>query len=245
MSFRPPDDFARDLEALEDVERATMRFVCQGVSAILLDAVQQFSLVPIDSDTGDRANYLGEDLTRLALDQIGAPRVPGGRIFGAVDFKLAAYQFLPDFAVRQALFVDSKAEKDALNNARVQVTQTSLEIRQIRGTPPRPIEVQGLIPRVWQAEVGDFLTCTILVKYHYRAADTNLELRQVTVAALPSGFLQERYNPTPEDGIWNAGANAPSRGEKFRTRLNFAKLEEKVSWRVQRMMPGDDWDFKP
>jgi hypothetical protein len=220
-----------------------MRFVCQGVSAIVSDAVEQFSLVPVDSDTGDRANYLGEDLTRLALDQIGAPRVPGGRLFGAVDFKLAAYQFLPEFAVRQALFVDSKAEKNALNVARVQVTQTSLEIRQIRAGAP--IAVPGLIPRVWHSDVGDFLTCTILVKYHYRiSGHDTLELRRITVAALPNGFLQSTYNPSTDDGIWNAGANAPSLGEKFRTRLNFAKLEQKAQWRVQRMTPSlTDWEF--
>jgi hypothetical protein len=241
LSFRPPSEFAHDSDALEDVERATMRFVCQGVAAIVDIAVDQFALVPLDSDTGDRANYLGEDLTRLALDQIGAPRVPGGRVFGAVDFKLAAYQFLPNFALRQALFVDSKAEKNALNNARVQVTQTSLEIRQVRaGTA---IAVQGLIPQVWHSDVGDFLTCTILVKYHYRTAAASLALRQITVAALPNGFLQASYNPTPNDGIWNAGANAPSLGEKFRTRLNFSKLEQKAPWRVQRILPGAEWEF--
>ncbi|HEY1563947.1 MAG TPA: SfiI family type II restriction endonuclease [Gaiellaceae bacterium] len=242
MSFRPPDQFAGDPNALEDVERATMRFVCQGVSQILEVATGQFAEIPLGSNVKDNANYLGEDLTRLALDRIGAPRVPDGRLFGAVDFKLAAYQFLPEFAVRQALLVDSKAEKNALNNARVQVTQTSLEIRQVRGA--QPIAIQGLIPPVWAASGVDYLTTTILVKYHYREAGGSLGLRRVTIAALPSGFLQAVYNPSAAEGIWNVGPDAPTLGEKFRTRLNFTLLEQKASWRVQRMTPGEDWQFR-
>src|SRR6266852_3872105 len=62
-------------------------------------------------------------------------RYPGfplaARIFGVMDFKWAGYLFFPDFAIRQALLVDSRAEKTR-NVARLQISQTSLPIRQIR-----------------------------------------------------------------------------------------------------------------
>jgi hypothetical protein len=241
MSLRAPQEFAADLDALEEVEQATLRFICQGVYDLLPLAAQQFGRIQVGGDTGDKANYVGEDLTRMALDRIGAPRVPDGRLFGAVDYKLAAYQFLPDFAVRQALFVDSKAEKNALNVMRIQVTQTSLEIRQERAG--QVMAVAGRISPVWMADEGDYLTTTAFVKYHYGVEGVALSLREVTVVGLPSGFLQDRYNPTAADGIWNAGPDAPTLGEKFRTRVNFTKLRNKARWRVQKMRPAQGWEF--
>lgn len=241
MSFRPPQSFAKDLDALEDVERATLRFVSQGVCDILGVAVDQFARIVVGDTVGDKANYLGEDLTRLALSRIGAPQVPDGRLFGATDYKLSSYQFLPGFAVRQALFVDSKAEAGALNNARIQVTQTSLEIRQPRGGSD--IAVPGTMPKVWESESGDFLTTTIFVKYHYGAKEQSLSLRQISVIALPNGFLQDRYNPTSDDRIWNVGPDSPQRQEKFRTRVNFTLLQKRAAWRVQRLIPGANWEF--
>lgn len=241
MSFRSPQSFQDDLDGLEAVERATLRFVAQGLAEVVDIAAAQFARLEL-ADVRDRANYLGEDLTRIALDRIGAPRVPDGRLFGATDYKLASYQFLPDLAVRQALFVDSKAEKNALNNARVQVTQTSLEVRQVKRAGDA-IVVQGTVPKVWDSEEGSFLTTTVFVKYHYRQEAGHLGLRRISVVGLPNGFLQDRYNPSPEDRIWNIGPNAPARGEKFRTRVNFTLLRAKAPWRVQRLTPGEPWQF--
>lgn len=244
MSFRSPQSPEHDLDALEAVERATLRFVAQGIHDRLDIAGLEFGRLSVSADekAGDKANYLGEDLTRMALDRIGFPRVPDGRLFGTIDYKLAAYQFLPDFAVRQALFVDSKAEKNALNNARVQVTQTSLVVRQVRKA--QPINVPGRLPRVWTNDQGDFLTTTNFVKYHYADEGGGLRLRRISIVALPNGFLQDKYNSDTEDRIWNVGPDAPTRGEKFRTRVNFALLEQKARWRVQRLEPGSDWTFR-
>ena len=58
-------------------------------------------------------------------------------------------------------------------------------------------------------------------------------LTEVTLAAMPNGKLQERYNPTIDDGVWLAGRNAPTLGEDFRVRISFDRLKEKASWRVQ------------
>src|SRR5207245_10250920 len=115
-------------------EKASARFVSQAVSNVLKLAAEQFSNTEASDDDAltDKTNYLCEDLTRMALDSVGFPRVPDARLFGAVDYTLAAYQLLPDLALQQALYIDSKAEKDSLNNARIQIRQTSLHVRQIR-----------------------------------------------------------------------------------------------------------------
>jgi len=63
----------------------------------------------------------------------------------------------------------------------------------------------------------------------------NIADRRIIVAALPNGILQDHYNPTPKDGIWIVGPDAPTLGEEFRTRLSFAKLKVKKSWRVQEI----------
>lgn len=247
MTLKDPQEFLHELDALEAVEKASMRMVSFAMHNILELAGVEFAAVvsagPQSSNVpqaaiSDKANYLCEDLTRMALDQIGASRVPDGRLFGAIDYKAACLHFSSEFAVEQALFVDSKAEKDAANNCRIQTTQTSLEIRQMHNAGP--VTVQGLVDKVWTVGFHRYLTTTMFVKYHYSAS---YGLKQVTIAALPHGFLQDRYNPTHTDDLWNVGPNSPIRQEAFRTRLNFTKLEMKASWRVQRLIPGVPWSF--
>lgn len=60
-------------------------------------------------------------------------------------------------------------------------------------------------------------------------------LQEATLAAIPNGLLQEKYNPNANDTIWLAGRNAPSRGEDFRVRLSFSRLRDKCNWRVQKI----------
>lgn len=62
---------------------------------------------------------------------------------------------------------------------------------------------------------------TSQTSYVYGAIeDVNL-LRKIIVACIPNGFLQNAYNPSAQNTIWVSGPNAPTRGEVFRTRLNF------------------------
>ena len=251
MNLKDPQEFETDLDGLEQVEQASTRMVAYAMQNILPLAVEEFAAImrspkgaapaPRGATISDTANYLGEDLTRMALDQIGVSRVPDGRLFGAIDYKIAAVSFLPGFAVEHALFVDSKAEKNALNNCRVQITQTSLEVRQNRAG--EVLAMQGLVAPVWVTGQHHYLTSTLFVKYHYTDTAVTPGLKRITIACLPHAFLQERYNPTADDGIWNAGPDAPSLGEKFRTRLNFTSLANKASWRVQRILPGVNWTF--
>lgn len=90
-----------------------------------------------------------------------------------------------------------------------------------------------------------FITTTIFVKYNYSEEGDRKTLENVTMAALPNGFLQAIYNPTAKDTIWLAGRNAPSRGEEFRVRLSFQRLKLKTNWRVQTIHLAPDvfnWD---
>ena len=69
--------------------------------------------------------------------------------------------------------------------------------------------------------------------YVYRKLNAHHELRKIVAACIPNGRLQDRYNPTPEDTIWQVGPDAPSLDEDFRARLNFDRLRSKANWRVR------------
>jgi hypothetical protein len=146
---------------------------------------------------------------------------------------------LPEFAVRQALFVDSKAEK-AASTATLQMSQLSLRVLQDRGGAP--VDVPGKIGCIEQYEGKTYLSTVLLAHYHYESRERGsgrdvppYHLRSLTLAAIPNGRLQERYNPDATDTIWLAGRDAPTRGESFRVRLSFSALKLKASWRVQRI----------
>ncbi|MFN2502553.1 MAG: BglI family type II restriction endonuclease [Pyrinomonadaceae bacterium] len=173
-------------------------------------------------------------MTREALDRLGVSRIDQ-RLFGKIDYKRARYLFHPDYAVKQALFVDSKAEKiEGQGTATLQTSQLSMEVRQIRAGIG--VAVPGRLPPIFQVGEHSFLTTTIFVKYNYATVEGNNLLSSITVAALPNGMLQDRYNPMAEDTIFLAGRNAPTLGEEFRVRLNFSRLVQKAGWRVQRML---------
>ena len=91
-------------DIIEQVEKATLRMVTQAIYDFREDAIEIFA------GESDLVADIGEDITRGALDRQGMPTIPV-RLFGKIDYKRATYLFHPDYAVRQALFVDSKAEK--------------------------------------------------------------------------------------------------------------------------------------
>ena len=223
-----PASLSTNLPRLEEIEKASMRLVTQAVYNFRVDAAE------IYQNETDKAQDIGEDITREALDRLGVSKIDQ-RLFGKMDYKRARYVFHPEYAVRQALFVDSKAEDVAASNsARIQIGQTSLRVRQMRGGAA--LDVQGMLPTVLPAG-GDFLlTTTVFVKYHYQVLPAgDARLMSITVAALPNGMLQNVYNPDERNTIFIVGPDAPTLGEKFRTRLSFSKLEAKAAWRVQRI----------
>jgi hypothetical protein len=216
---------AEGMDRLEEIEKATARLVSQAL-AEFADAR------PIFNSESDLQGDIGEDITREALERMG---VSGARIrvVGKIDYKRARLVLHPEYGVRQALLVDSKAEKAATNVARLQTSQTSLEIRQIRAG--QEIAVPGSLPTILDRDGIQFLTTTVFVKYHYVETGHGNNLRLIQIITLPNGMLQSRYNPDAHHGVWNAGPNAPARGEAFRTRINFQRLRALAVWRVQRI----------
>ncbi len=200
--------------------------VTQAVCDFLGEAEQIFA------QEEDKPADIAEDITREALDSLGFSRIPI-RLFGKIDFKRARYIFHPEYSIKQALFVDSKAEApEGSGTATIQTSQTSMHVRQLRGG--RLVDVPGSLPAVLERDGDCYLTTTIFVKYHYKGAvDGRKTLMNVVLACLPNGMLQDRYNPDDKHTIWRAGRNAPSRGEPFRVRIHFGDLKAKANWRVQ------------
>jgi len=192
------------------------------------------SAVEIFREESDLVADIGEDITRDALDRMGMSRI-GQRLFGKIDYKQARYLFHPEYAVKQALFVDSKAEKTSgQRTATLQTSQFSLTVRQIRAD--EAVEIPGSLPPVLWLRDEEYITTTIFVKYNYIESTSQMNaLDSITVAALPNGLLQEMYNPNTDDTIWLAGRNAPTLGEAFRVRLSFPRLKAKANWCVQSM----------
>ena len=222
-----PGTLQTNLELVESIEKATLRLVVQ--------AVFDFREIANEIFVGeqDQVADIGEDITREAMDRLGTSTIPV-RLFGKIDYKRARYIFHPEFSTRQALFVDSKAEKlDGSRTATIQQAQTSLRVRQIRAGVV--IDEPGSLPVVIEVQGDRFLTTTIFVKYNYQTLESGNQLVSISFIALPSGMLQERYNPNPEDGFWRTGRNAPTLGEPFRVRIALADLKSKANWRVQHI----------
>lgn len=210
---------------IENAERLTLRWIFQAMLDFGSSAYDVFRNSP------DDVKDVAEDITREALDRLPGHNVPQ-RIYGTVDYKRARYVIFPDSIVRQALFVDSKAEKES-RSATLQMSQTSLHVRQVRsgiGTDER-----GLLPTVSVYADKQYLTTTMFLHFEYHDFEGIHLLRTLTLACLPNGLLQETYNPTAQDNIWLVGRNAPTLREVFRARLSFAKLAEKARWRVQQI----------
>lgn len=221
--FRDPAALAHDLDTLEDIEKASLRLVAQSLEDFRAGAKETFA------GYQDLPADIGEDITREALDSVGVSRIPF-RLLGKIDYKRACYVFHPDYTIRQALFVDSKAEKDA-NTATLQTSQTSMRIRQVRAGAE--VDEAGRLPAILEGPEFNLLTTTIFAKFVYEQREERNILTLIRVSAVPNGMLQGRYNPTAQDTIWTAGRNAPTRGEDFRVRLNYDLLMRKATWRVQ------------
>ena len=223
-----PRSLRRDFDLLEAIEKATLRLVVQAIYDYCEEAIQIFA------EEVDLVKDIGEDISREALDRLGTSVIPV-RLFGNIDYKRARYIFLPEFSVRQALLVDSKAEKLAgAGTAIIQMSQTSMRVRQIRHG--RRVNQKGGVPEVINRNNVNYLATTIFVKYNYEANSAgDKELDSIAVIALPNGILQARYNPSPKDGFWRAGRNAPTLSEPFRVRIGLSALKRKSTWCVQRI----------
>lgn len=228
MMFINPADLENNPGAIEEIEKASVRFVTQALVEFRDSARQIFA------EENDLPGDIAEDITREALDRIGMSKIDV-RLYGKIDYKKARYYFHPEYAVKQALFVDSKAEKDDPHTATIQTAQTSMRIMFYRGRGEHiPVDEQGTLSRIVEKEGDRFLTTTIFVKYNYEITDGGRNnLINIVIAGVPNGMLQTYYNPNADDTIWRVGRHAESLGEAFRVRLVFQKLEDKRRWRVQ------------
>ena len=216
-------------DEIEAVEKLTLRWVFQATLDFGMEAHEIFLKSP------DDVKDIAEDITRELLDRLPGHNVPQ-RIFGTMDYKKARYIILPDQTIRQALFVDSKAEKSNAT-ATIQMSQSSMLIRQQRGG--REVEEAGSLPKISEYAGRHYLTTTALLHFKYTDIRDAHHLQEVTLTAIPNGMLQDKYNPNATETIWLAGRNAPSRGEDFRVRLGFSRLREKCPWRVQKIAYDD------
>ena len=213
-------------DEIEEVEKLSLRWMYQAVLDFGFTALEIFRHSP------DEVKDVAEDITRELLDSFSTYHI-NQRIFGNVDYRKACYVLLPSQTIRQALFVDSKAEQSN-SSGTMQMSQLSLHVKQM--AMENAIDEPGRLNPVSTYGGMDFLTTTMLLHYHYEDdAAGNHRLKEITLAAVPNGRLQTKYNPTVTDGIWNVGRHAPSRGEDFRVRLSFAKLAQKAVWRVQKV----------
>lgn len=223
-----------DFDTVERIEKSTLRMVTQAVLDFASDAQDIFL------NETDSVAHIGEDVTREALDRLGTS-VLRVRLYGNVDYKRARYVFHPGYSVRQALFVDSKAEKvGGAGTVTIQTAQTSLRVRQFRAG--LEVDEPGTLPKVLNTQNINFLTTTVFVKYNYRDTEDRAKARleSIVVCCLPNGILQEIYNPDASRTIWLAGRNAPTRGEPIRVRLSLRKLQEISGWRVQTIHIADE-----
>ena len=140
---------------------------------------------------------------------------------------------MPNQIIKQALFVDAKAEKSN-TTATLQISQTSLIVRQIRSGGF--VEIPGKIEPIYSHNDQNFLSTTLLLHYCYQDDNERHILKDITACCVPNGRLQDRYNPTADISFWSAGRNALSRGEDFRVRVNFQRLCEMAAWRVQKII---------
>lgn len=232
-----PNALAQNVDIIEQTEKATLRMVAQAVYDFRDEALDFFIHAP------DLVADIGEDITREAMDRMGTSVIQA-RLFGKIDYKRARYVFHPDYSIRQALFIDSKAEKSqGAATVTIQTSQTSMRIRQFRAGVA--IDEPGTLPPILQIQDADYLVTTVFVKYNYRESEdaSSKTLESVSISCLPNGMLQGIYNPSPERTFWLAGRNAPSRGESFRARVSLARLKRAARWRVQRVSLDPETPF--
>ena len=213
-----------DLDKVELVEKAAFTLVVKALEEYKSDAAEIFSAEE------DLPQDIAEDIVREAIDNLGVSRIKE-RLYGKVDVKKAIYLFLPE-AVPVALMVDAKAEKNG-TTATIQMSQTSMTVK-IKRKGKEMVE-NGKLDTEFVRNKHHLHVVTIIVKLEYEESDKHYKLNNIVVACIPSGRLQDRYNPDTGDGIWRLGRDSPKRGEDFRIRLSFPELEKRATWRVHKI----------
>lgn len=212
-------------EKIEQLEQAVMALVVQALTDYREDALMIFQ------EETDQPQDIAEDVTREAIESMGVSGIHD-RLYGKVDVKKTIYVFLPEPA-EVALMLDAKAEKEDDRTATIQMSQTSMRVKMMRDG--KAVDEQGKLEKVIKRNGRNYQVVTVIAKYVYEEVGEGQRLCRIIVACIPNGLLQDKYNPTPNDTIWRAGRDAPTRGEDFRVRLSYRELREKAEWRVQEI----------
>ena len=225
-------------ERIEQIEMTAFAMVVQALNDYIIEAVQTFR------NETDKPQDIAEDVTREALDAMQLPRI-NTRLYGKVDIKKAIYVFrpheipkappysmptIPPEGIRVALMLDVKAEKTDENTVTIQMSQTSMRVKMIRGG--KLFDEKGLLEEFIEPEGKMLRTVTIIVKYIYGEREGGFTLKKIVAVCLPNGQLQEKYNPDAQHTIWGPGKNAPTRREEFRARVKLRELKKITPWRV-------------
>lgn len=213
-------------EEIEGIEKQSLRALFVAACNLGFDAYEIFR------QSTDSPKDIGEDTTREMMERLGGYNL-NQRILGNVDYRRAHYIVLPELSIRQALFVDSKAEKDGSCTATLQMSQLSMKVTYVNKSTGDEVVEKGHLKPISSHGGKPFLTTTLLVHYEYELSGVDFILKETKLAAIPNGKLQHAYNPDSKKTIWQAGRQAPSLGEDFRVRLNFARLSLLKGWRVQ------------
>lgn len=221
---------ALSLDEIEMIEKQTLRWVTQAILDYAPDVYLEFSGSPDDADG------VAEDVTQESMNRLPGFTLDRRRLYGTVDYRKARYVIFPDLITKQALFLDSKAEKSA-SSGRIQINQSSIRVVFTRPDGTVVDVPGGLGTEITLADGSEYLTTTVFAHYHYREPPRTV--KQIKIAALPNGRLEGRYIVSAADHIWNVGPDSPQRGEAQRARINFAKLKSKASWRVQTIVFDD------
>ena len=212
------------LDDIEHLERTVLSLVVQALHDYWTSAVTIFR------EETDQAQDIAEDITREAIASMGVSGTQD-RLYGKVDVKKAIYAFLPE-PTPVALMLDAKAEKhNGDSTATIQMSQTSMQVRLRRRK--QDVDEPGKLETAIHRGDRAYQVVTVIAKFVYEEQNGCRELLRIIVACIPSGALQERYNPTAGDTIWRAGRDAPSLSEDFRVRLSYYDRHKKADWRVQ------------
>lgn len=227
-------------QQIEEIEKQTLRWVVQALFDYAPEIWIEFR------DSPDEPDGVAEDVTQESLSRLSGYNLDKRRLYGTVDYRRARYAIFPELIARQALFVDSKAEKSASAGS-LQINQSSLRIAFAR-TSGTVVDIPGALGQTitLTSDGMTYLTTTVFVHYHY--SDGPRTLKAIKVASLPNGRLEADYVTGVADTIWRSGRDSPKLGEKQRARLSFARLKAKRNWRVQTItfdaagVPTLAWD---
>ena len=182
-------------------------------------------------EESDLAQDIAEDVMREAVESMGMAGLQE-RLYGKVDYKKAVYVFIPA-AYPVALMLDAKAEKSN-GSATIQMSQTSIRVEYVNSKDGSVVDETGKLLSEIKRNGRVLYVVSVICKFVYKEPEPGkYHLQNIILACIPNAILQDAYNPNPEETIWRAGRQAPTRGEDFRVRLSFARLKEKAVWRVR------------